>query len=121
MSFLVRVLNTSTKPARLVRATYPVPGGLSMLSASRPYVMRGGSAVLRLGNLNGGRRTAYRITLRADTASSGLTRSPVSVEARGVHWRTRRTAPATCGATAASTTPVRVLPVAARVQPAVTG
>ena len=41
--------------------------------------------------------------------------------ARGILNRTHRTAPATCGATAASTTAIRVLPVAARVQPAVTG
>jgi hypothetical protein len=62
-----------------------------------------------------------RITLRADRQASGLERTRVGVSARGVLDRTRRTAPATCGATAASTTAIRVLPVAARVQPAVTG
>jgi hypothetical protein len=117
----VRVLNTSLVPARMLTATYRIPSGFSLAAAPKGSRMVGGTLRVPLGSLEGKGRTAMRITLRADRQTSGLERTRVSVSARGVLNRTRRTAPATCDATAASTTAIRVLPVAARVQPAVTG
>ena len=119
--FGVRITNTSRKAARRVTALYPIPSGFSIVRTSRPFTMSGGRAVIRVGDLSGGRSRAVRITLKADTTSSGLKRSRVSVTGRGNLGTTNRIAPATCVSTAASTAPIRVLPVAARVQPAVTG
>jgi hypothetical protein len=117
----VRVLNTSTAPARRVTATYPIPAGFSLAGTPHGGRMVNGALQVSLGNIGPHARKSLRISLRADRESSGLQRTRVSVNARGILNRTRRTAPATCDATAASTTAIRVLPVAARVQPAVTG
>jgi hypothetical protein len=100
---------------------YPIPSGFSFVTGSRPHVMSGGAVLIRLGDLTRGHSKALRLTLRADTTSSGLKRSSVSVTGRGNLAGTTRIAPGGCVATSASTAPVRVLPTAAQVQPAVTG
>jgi hypothetical protein len=117
----VQVLNTSNAQARRVTATYPIPSGFSLAGTPHGGKMVNGALQVSLGNIGAHGKKSLRISLRADRETSGLQRTRVSVNARGILNRTHRTAPATCGATAASTTAIRVLPVAARVQPAVTG
>jgi hypothetical protein len=117
----IRVRNTSRRPARRVEARYRIPSGFSLIDASRPYRMSRGAALLRLGNLGAGRRLTVRVALRADRTEAGLKRTRVRVSGRGTLSRTRRTAPASCARTASATGRLRVLPVAARLAPAVTG
>jgi uncharacterized repeat protein (TIGR01451 family) len=106
--YRITVRNTTKRTATSVVIRDRVPGGLTFVRASRTASIRNGAVVVRLGNLAPGASRTISVWMRATANVRGARVNTVTVSGANVRNRS---------ATARTT----FRPLAARVQPAVTG
>lgn len=106
--YQITVKNTTKRTATAVVIRDRVPGGLAFVRASRTASIRNGAVVVRLGNLAPGASRTINVWMRATSNVRGARVNVATVSGANVRNRT-----------ASARTTFR--PLAARVQPAVTG